>query len=238
MPIRRCILAAALLCATGWGTGTIRVGAFSQGAPGQLPDDWEPMTLGHAAPSSYTLVREEEGVVIRAEAQDAASGLVRRVNLDAARYPVLEWRWKAENVIEAGTVDRRRGDDYAARLYVTFAYDPSRLSFGERVKYEAAKALSGGDVPLRALSYVWANHRRETEMVPNPYTDWVMMIPVESGAENVGAWRTERRNLYDDYRQAFGEEPPAISGIAVMTDTDDTGATATAYYGDIVLKSE
>ncbi len=238
MPIRRCILAAALLCATGWGGGTIRIGAFSQGEPGQLPDNWEPMSLRRATPSSYTLVREGEQVVVRAEAQDAASGLVRRVNLDAKRYPMLEWRWKAENVIEDGTVDRKDGDDYAARIYVTFAYDPGDLSLGERVKYEAAKAVSGGDVPLRALSYIWANHPGETDIVANPYTDWVMMVPVESGAENVGAWRMERRNLYDDYRQAFGEEPPAISGIAVMTDTDDTGATATAYYGDIVLKSE
>jgi hypothetical protein len=232
------LLAALTLIASGWSAGTIRIGAFSQGDPGQLPADWEPMKLGRTAPSSYTLVREGEQVVIRAEARDAASGLVRRVNLDAKQYPVLEWRWKAENVIEKGAVDRKSGDDYAARIYVTFAYDPSDLSLGERMKYEAAKAISGGDVPLRALSYIWANHPGETDIVANPYTDWVMMVPVESGAANVGAWRTERRNLYDDYRRAFGEEPPAISGIAVMTDTDDTGATATAYYGDIVLKSE
>ncbi len=225
------------LLAAGWGTGTIRVGSFSQGTPGALPDKWEPMRLGDADASRYTLTRDGDSVVLKGEATDAASGLVRRVNLPAAHYPVIEWRWKAENVLEDGDIDRKSGDDYAARLYVTFAYDPGDLSFGERLKYEAVKALGSGDVPLRALNYVWANHADETAIVENPFTDWVMMVPVESGPANLGAWQNERRNLVEDYRRAFGEEPPPISGIAVMTDTDNTGATATAYYGDIVLKN-
>ena len=45
----------------------------------------------------------------------------------------------------------------------------------------------------------------------------------------------EERNVYDDYKRAFGEEPPIVNGVAIMTDTDDTGETATAYYGDIVF---
>jgi len=42
--------------------------------------------------------------------------------------------------------------------------------------------------------------------------------------------------MKEDYKQAFGKEPPMISGIAIMTDTDNTGESATAYYGDILLK--
>ncbi len=134
-------------------------------------------------------------------------------------------------------MERKGGGDYAARLYVTFAHDPSDLSFGERLKYEAVKALGHGDVPLRALNYVWANHADETRIAANPFTDRVMMVPVESGPANANAWRSEQRNLAEDYRRAFGEEPPPISGLAVMTDTDNTGGSATAYYGDILLKS-
>ena len=62
------------------------------------------------------------------------------------------------------------------------------------------------------------------------------MIPVESGCAYCGTWRTERRNIYEDYREAFGEEPPPISGVAIMTDPDNTGERTTAYYGDIVFK--
>lgn len=233
------VLAAASITFTAWSeVGAIRIGAFSQGSVGELPDEWEPLRLGNASPSRYVLVHDGDGVVLRAEADGAASGLVRRVSLDPARYPILAWRWRAENVIAEGDMDEKAGDDYPARIYVTFAYDPGDLSFGERLKYEATKALAGSDVPLRALSYVWTNHADETEPAPNPFTDWVQMIPVEQGAAHVGTWREERRNLYDDYRRVFGEDPPPISGIAVMTDADNTGAAASALYGDILLLRE
>jgi hypothetical protein len=62
------------------------------------------------------------------------------------------------------------------------------------------------------------------------------MIVVESGPARPNQWVTETRNLYEDYRQAFGEEPPPISGVAIMTDTDNTGESATVHYGDIVFK--
>lgn len=59
------------------------------------------------------------------------------------------------------------------------------------------------------------------------------MIVVESGAAKVGEWVEESRNVYQDYKRAFGEDPPAINGIAIMTDTDNTKERAVAYYGDI-----
>ena len=70
-------------------------------------------------------------------------------------------------------------------------------------------------------------------VVDNAYTDFAKMIVVESGAAKVGTWVEESRNVYQDYRQAFGEEPPAINGVAIMTDTDNTKERAVAYYGDI-----
>jgi hypothetical protein len=63
-----------------------------------------------------------------------------------------------------------------------------------------------------------------------------MMIIVESGAADLNRWVTEERNVYEDYKAAFGEEPPSISGVAIMTDTDNTGESATAFYGDILFK--
>jgi len=62
------------------------------------------------------------------------------------------------------------------------------------------------------------------------------MMPVQSGPERCGEWVAHRRNIVADYRQAFGEDPPAITGIAIMTDTDNTGEHATAYYGDIAFR--
>jgi len=62
------------------------------------------------------------------------------------------------------------------------------------------------------------------------------MIVMESGSERVGEWIMEERNVYEDYKKAFGEEPTNISGVAIMTDTDNTKDSATAYFGDIVFK--
>ena len=63
------------------------------------------------------------------------------------------------------------------------------------------------------------------------------MIVVESGTALVGRWVDEERDLYADYRRLFAVEPPPIEGIAVMTDTDDTGERAVAYYGTIALRA-
>ena len=62
------------------------------------------------------------------------------------------------------------------------------------------------------------------------------MIVIESGNEKIGQWVRESRNLYEDYQKAFGDDPPMISGVAIMTDTDDTQESAVAYYGDVVFK--
>jgi hypothetical protein len=62
------------------------------------------------------------------------------------------------------------------------------------------------------------------------------MIVVESGGSMLNQWVSEERNIYEDYKKAFGDEPPAISGVAIMTDADNTGESAIAYYGDIVFK--
>jgi hypothetical protein len=62
------------------------------------------------------------------------------------------------------------------------------------------------------------------------------MIVVESGSTKLKTWITEERNVYEDYKRVFGEEPPLISGVAIMTATDNTGESAEAYYGDMVFK--
>jgi hypothetical protein len=69
--------------------------------------------------------------------------------------------------------------------------------------------------------------------VDNAFTDFAKMIVVRSGPADLGRWVQEERNVYEDYKKAFEEEPPMINGVAIMTDTDNTKEAATAYYGDI-----
>ena len=88
------------------------------------------------------------------------------------------------------------------------------------------------------LNYIWGNKVPQGEILPNPYTARAMMVAVESGKDNVGSWIFEERNVLQDYRNAFGDAPPPISGVAIMTDTDNTGDTVVAYYGDIEFGSQ
>lgn len=172
---------------------------------------------------------------MRAEARASASGLIDRLDLPAAEWPRLSWRWKVDKAIVNGDVTRREGDDYPARVYVSFRYAPERVSPLVRLEYAAMRLLYGESPPHAGLNYIWDAHAPVGTVAPNPYSDRVRMIVVESGTDRVGRWLAYERDVVADYRAAFGEDPPPISGVGLMTDADDTGASALAYYGDIAL---
>ena len=213
---------------------------FSKEQAGEgIPSGWKPLTFKKIERHTvYTLVKDGETVVIKAEANSSASGLIREIRINASDYPIVQWRWKVSNLLKKADVHKKEGDDYPARIYITFEYDPSRLSFFEKAKYKAVRLLYGQYPPLAAINYIWESFAPVGTIVPNPYTDRAMMIVVESGEDKVNQWVCEERNLFEDYKKAFGENPPMISGVAVMTDTDNTGEPATAYYGDILFKKE
>jgi hypothetical protein len=106
------------------------------------------------------------------------------------------------------------------------------VSFGKKLKYKAGQVIFG-DIPIAALNYIWDTRTEIGTFVDNAYTDFAKMIVVESGPQKVGMWIEESRNVYDDYKKAFGEDPPLINGVAIMSDTDNTKERAIAYYGDI-----
>jgi len=216
----------------------IEVGKFSAAAVGQaLPDGWKPLTFKKIERyTTYAMVKDNDTVVIRAVAEASASGLTREIKINSKEYPIIQWRWKVGNILKKGDVHKKEGDDYPARIYITFEYDPGKLSFFEKAKYKTIKLLYGQYPPLAAINYIWESKAPVGTMVPNPYTDRVMMFVVESGEAKLNQWVNQERNVYEDYKKAFGEEPPMISGVAIMTDTDNTGESATAYYGDILFK--
>ena len=189
------------------------MGAFSQAQPGDpLPADWAPLTFRRIdRHTRYTLVRDDErGTVVEANADASASGLVRKLDVDAKAWPMLAWSWKVERPVAKGDVTRKSGDDYAARIYVTFRMPPERLSPFERMTRSAARAMFGDDVPDAGLAYIWDSRAPPGTIVPNPYTDRVRMIVVESGSARAGRWLSYERDIAADYRAAFGADPPPI----------------------------
>jgi hypothetical protein len=216
----------------------IEVGKFSmEKAENNIPSNWKPLTFKKIERhTTYSLVKDGETVVVKAISEASASGLTREIQIDPKEYRILQWRWKVENILKKGNVRLKEGDDYPARLYITFQYDSSKLSFFEKAKFEAARILYGQYPPIAAINYIWESKVPVSTFVPNPYTDRVMMIVLESGSDRLNQWVNEERNLYEDFKKAFGYEPPMISGVAIMTDTDNTDESAIAYYGDIVFR--
>jgi hypothetical protein len=164
----------------------------------------------------YWVVTDNGSHVLQADSRAAASGLVRKFDLDPHQYPLLSWRWKVAGTVPQGDERTKAGDDYAARVYVIFPH----WFFPK----------------TRTLNYIWANHLPQGEFLPNAYTGNAVMIAVESGDARRGEWVAEQRDIVADYRRAFGEDPPRIGAIAIMTDTDNTGAQATGWYDDLVLR--
>ena len=218
------------------GSAKLEVGHFSVSAEGAVwPDGWAPLTFKKIDRHTiYELVKDGPVSVVKAVSEASASGMTKAVAIDPREYPIVRWRWKVENLLQKGNVHRKDGDDYPARLYITFAYEPAKVSFGRKLKYQAGRALFG-DIPIGALNYIWDGKSPVGTVVDNAFTDFAKMIVVESGPQRIGTWVEEERNVYEDYRAAFGEEPPAISGVAIMSDTDNTKERAVAYYGDIVF---
>lgn len=242
MPVhkaRLCAAAVIALCAAlaFAAVDAIMVGAFSAARPGStLPEGWAPLGLQNIKNRTrYALVNDAGKTVLRAESNAAASGLSRKLHADPAEYPLLRWRWKVSNTLKGGDVYKREGDDYPARVYVMFDYPLEKLPFDERRKLRMARALHDPDLPAATLCYVWDSKAPPGTITPSTYTDRVRMVVVESGAARVKRWVDVERDVYQDFRMAFGEDPPPISAIAVASDTDNTGEAVTAWYGDISL---
>jgi len=216
----------------------LEVGNFSVGIEGgALPDGWKPLTFPKIPRhTKYALVKEDGTVAVKAVSEGASSGLTREITVNPREYSIVQWRWKVANVLRKGDVFRKEGDDYPARLYITFEYDPSKVGFFEKAGRAAYRMIYGKQLPLGAINYIWESRAPVGTVTPNTYTKRSMMFVLESGTEKLNAWVSEERNVYEDYKKAFGDEPPMINGVAIMTDTDNTQETATAFYGDIVFK--
>ncbi len=218
----------------------LEVGKFSSADINKgLPEGWKPLTFKKIKRhTDYRLVIDKGIVVMKAASRAAASGLVRKIQIDPALYPVITWRWKVANTFKKGDVTQKKGDDYPARLYITFEYDPTRHSLLEKIVYKTARILYGEYPPTGAVNYIWASKATIGTIVPNPFTDRSRMIVLQSGETQLNKWIDEKRNIYKDYKKAFGGEPPMISGVAIMTDSDNTGESATAFYGNIIFRKE
>lgn len=215
-----------------------QVGHFSRNTPGeQLPAGWQKWTLSRfKKPTEYRLVDYDGRTVVKARASSSASGLVHPVQIDPQRYPVLDWDWKVAELINGADNTKKHTEDSPARVVVSFAGDVSALPLADRMFFDNVRLMTRQELPYATLMYIWENRAPVGTIIPNLHTSRIKMIVAGSGKEHAGSWQHVSRNVAEDFRRAFGEAPGTITAVAIMSDTDNTGEQASAYYGDISFR--
>lgn len=214
---------------------------FSAAAPGEngVPTGWNIYRLFRFKPlTRYELVKEEGTQVVHAKAVNSASGLTQPVSVDLQSFPVAEWRWKVPKLIDNADNTQPAHADAPARVIFMFEGGRDRLPPEEVLNYDLAKALTGNALPYATLMYIWEPNRREGEIITHYNTTRVKMVVAGNAARDLSRWHETRVNVLEDYRRAFGEDPPRINKVGIMSDSDNTGTSIEAYFGDIRFRPQ
>lgn len=163
----------------------------------------------------YTIVSLDGQKVLRAMSDNSASGLFKEQKIDLTQTPYLNWRWRIDNRLSQRDEQAKSGDDYAARIYVV---------------------IDGGWTfwNTKAINYVWSGSSPKGKIWPNAFAGKnAMMIAVRSRKDPTEEWLQEKRNVFEDLKKVYGKTFRTIDAVAIMSDTDNGGGKATAYYSDI-----
>ncbi len=166
------------------------------------------------------------------QSKAAASVWRKGVNLEPNQLGTLRFSWRKADLIPDADMALRDKDD-ALRVVLAFDGDRSQLSARDHMMSELARTLMGEEMPYATLMYVWSNQREVGSVVPNPRTDRIRKLVLESGKGGLGRWLDYERDIRADYRRVFGEEPGRLLAVGLMTDTDNTRSAVQTWYGPL-----
>ncbi len=177
-----------------------------------LPAGWKLKTWSGTA--DFAVVDSEAGPVIRMKSKDSSAALAKEIDFNIKDYPYLNWTWKVVKIPPKGDVRARSTDDQAAQIYVVFPRWPAFIN-------------------SRMLGYIWDSNAPAGSFVASTKQFNTRYYVVKSGASDLGKWFKEKRNVYDDYKRWFHEEPPPVGSVSVMINTQNTDSSGESYIGDI-----
>lgn len=159
----------------------------------------------------YSVVRERGVEVLKASAQGQASAKYLTYEIDLRETPYLHWCWKVDARYSGLDERSKAGDDYPARLYV---------------------ARKTGLLPwqVQSVNYVWSSNQSAGSRWPNAFTDRAMLLAQQGEQSPLGKWHAEVRDVSADFKALFGEATWKVNGVALMSDGDNAGGNATAWY--------
>jgi hypothetical protein len=169
--------------------------------------------------TNWRLGSNESGNFIKAEAQGTGSGLGKEVEIDLLQTPFINITWKVEKDLSGIVENTKKGHDYAARVFV--------------VKKTGSTALSN-----RAINYVFSSNNDIGNNWPSPFTKKSIDYVLSTTKDNLGTWVTVKANVREDFMKLHKLDVKNLSGIAIMTDTDNSKLKAISYYQNIYFSSE
>ena len=169
--------------------------------------------------TTYTLGFNENGNYIRAEAEGKASGLGKELKINLLKTPFINITWKVEKDLPGIIENSKKGHDYAARVFV--------------VKKTGATALSN-----RAINYVFSSNNSVGNNWPSPYTKKSIDYVLSTTKEHHDQWVTVKANVREHFKKLHDLDVSELTGVAIMTDTDNSKLKAISYYQNIYFSSE
>ena len=206
-------------------------------AAADLPEGWEALKINDKKkPTRYRLIEEGGRTVLHARAEASASGLQRTVAFSIADRPIASWSWKVSRLVAGADNSRAGKEDAPARIVLAFDGDATKLPRVVQAVLYVSRRISGQDLPYATLMYIWSNKAPIGTVIENPNSRRIQMVVASSGPAGVGAWQKLSRDVLADYRRAFKEEPGKLLAYGVMSDTDNTGESVEAWYGEIEFR--
>ena len=169
--------------------------------------------------TTYTLGFNENGNYIRAEAEGKASGLGKELKINLLKTPFINITWKVEKDLPGIIENSKKGHDYAARVFV--------------VKKTGATALSN-----RAINYVFSSNNSVGNNWPSPYTKKSIDYVLSTTKEHHNQWIVVKANVREHFKKFHDLDVKELTGVAIMTDTDNSKLKAISYYQNIYFSSE
>lgn len=199
---------------------------------------WRIWQLPGKKTTRFSYAVKDGRAAIAAQAVSSASMLRKAVRKEANALGKLKFSWKVPALIAKADMTQRETEDSPVRVVLAFEGDRSKFSTKNAMLSELSRALTGEEMPYATLMYVWGNQPEVGSVLINPRTDRIRKMVVESGSQNLNQWMEYERDIRADYKKAFGEEPGALIGVGIMTDTDNTESSANAWYGPLQLSAQ
>ena len=167
----------------------------------------------------YTVGGNENGNFLKADSENAASGLGKEIKIDLNVTPFINITWKVEKDLKGIKENTKKGHDYAGRVFV--------------IKKTGATPLSN-----RAVNYVFSSNNIIGENWPSPYTKKSIDNILSTTKDKLNEWVTVKANVKEDFKKFHDLDVNELNGIAIMTDTDNSKMRAVTYYQNIYFSSE